>query len=502
MSSTFFDSTLSSMTKQDGSALQSPVLPSPAMPLESFQRSRVLLVDDEPAFRLLAERFLTQQGHQVLLAADLTQARQQLAQHAVDLVLLDLSLPPSFNPEDTLAAVPELAGQPVIILTGHAERELALGAISLGAYDFLAKPIDPDLLAVVLKRAVSKHRLEQELKQLKRGATASQGLAPLVGVSSLMANIRTLIERIAPTDVRVLVTGPSGTGKEVVSRALHQLSHRASGPFVSVHCGAIPAELLESELFGYVRGAFTGADRDRQGLLSMADGGTLFLDEIGEMPLPMQVKLLRVLQEGSFYPVGGREQKHINVRVVSATNAQLPELVRQGRFREDLYYRIKGITLETPALDERREDIPLLIQHFLAQLGEKTKQPVQLSTPALHWFLQRSWPGNVRELRNTLESVAAIARHGVVQLADIQLLQFDVDSIPDDGAQPQGAGDTSSLHGSLDEQVRLLEIRLLSDALTQSHGNRSQAARLLGLSRQGLLKKIERYGLTDLGLVE
>lgn len=465
--------------------------------LESFRTARVLLVDDEPAYRLLAERFLQQQGHQVLLAADLSQARQILAQQSVDLVLLDLSLPPSFDPEQTLAALPEFAGQPVIIITGHAERELALQAISRGAWDFLAKPIDPDLLAVVVKRAVSKHLLEQELNLLKRGAKAEQGLAPLVGISGATRNIRTLIERIAPTDVRVLVTGPSGTGKEVVSKALHQLSHRAQQPFVSVHCGAIPAELLESELFGYVRGAFTGADKDRQGLLSMADGGTLFLDEIGEMPLPMQVKLLRVLQEGSFYPVGGREQKFIDIRLIAATNAHLPELVRQGRFREDLYYRIKGITLETTALDERREDIPLLIQHFLAKYSEAVGQKMQLSPPALQWFLQKSWPGNVRELRNTLESVLAIARHGVVQLADIQLLHMDA---ADGALSSPFDEETPLLGGSLDEQVRQLEIRLLSAALTEHQGNRSKAARQLGLSRQGLLKKIERYGLTELGV--
>lgn len=465
---------------------------SAAFSLDNFRTARILLVDDEPAFRLLAERFLQQQGHQVLLAADLTQAKAVLAQQQVDLILLDLSLPPAFDPQATLQALPELAGQPVIILTGHAERELALQAISLGAWDFLAKPIDPDLLAVVVKRAVSKHLLEQELNSFKRGAVAQQGLQQLVGVSPALRNIRTLIERIAPTDVRVLVTGPSGTGKEVVSRALHQLSLRANGPFVSVHCGAIPAELLESELFGYVRGAFTGADKDRQGLLSMADGGTLFLDEIGEMPLPMQVKLLRVLQEGTFYPVGGREQKKIDIRLVSATNAQLPELVKQGRFREDLYYRIKGITLETPALDERREDIPLLIQHFLQQIAAKSAQNVQLAAPALQWFLQRPWPGNVRELRNTLESVVAIARHGVVQLADIQLLHLDTqESVFADVQLPPGS--------SLDEQVRQLEIRLLSEALTAHQGNRSQAARQLGLSRQGLLKKIERYGLQQMG---
>jgi len=463
--------------------------------LDTFNTAHILLVDDEPSFRLLAERFLSKQGYKVHCAADLTQARAILAANVLDLVLLDLSLPPVFDPQHTLAAIPEFLAQPVIILTGHAERELALQAIAAGAWDFIAKPVDPDLLAVVVKRAVGKHQLELELNRLQQRLLPVQGSQQIIGVSKQMENVRTLIERIAPTDVRVLVTGPSGTGKEVISRVLHQLSRRKQGPFVSVHCGAIPAELLESELFGYVKGAFTGADKDRQGLLALADGGTLFLDEIGEMPLPMQVKMLRVLQEGTFYPVGGREQKHIDVRLVSATNASLPELVKQGRFREDLFYRIKGITIETTALTERREDIPLLVQHFLALLALQHGQGLQLAPAALQWFLQREWPGNVRELRNTLESVVAIARQGVVQLADIQLLHGELTDFNE--VEVQLTADVTE--GSLDQQVKALEIQLLTQALQQAGGNRSQAARQLGLSRQGLLKKIERYGLLEIG---
>lgn len=450
---------------------------------------RILLVDDEPAFRQLAQSWLQQSGYQVATAADLIAARQQLRQFDADLILLDLSLPPQFDPQHTLQALPEFSGRPVIILTGHAERQLALDAIGLGAWDFIAKPVDPDLLAVVIKRALNKHQLDIELKQLKQ--KDKLGVSRLIGVSPAMEAMRTLIQRIAPTDVRVLVTGPSGTGKEVVSRALHDLSQRAAQPFVSVHCGAIPADLLESELFGYVKGAFTGAEKDRPGLLKMADQGTLFLDEIGEMPLAMQVKLLRVLQEGTFFPVGGRQQQKIDVRLISATNANLPELVKKGLFREDLYYRIKGITLETIGLSERRQDIPLLLQHFLEQLALKLGQMLKLDTTALSWFLQRDWPGNIRELKNTIESVAAVAQGGVISIADISLLhpedaKVEAHFIPNELA-------TDNL--LLEPAVELLEKSLINKALQQSGGNKSQAARLLGLSRQGLLKKIDRYGI-------
>ena len=448
---------------------------------------RILLVDDEPAFRQLAQSWLQNSGYQVQTAADLTAARAQLSSFDADLILLDLSLPPQFDPQHTLAALADFTSRPVIILTGHAERQLALDAIAQGAWDFIAKPVDPDLLAVVIKRALNKHQLDTELKQLK--ASSRDGLNRLIGASAPMEAMRTLIQRIAPTDVRVLVTGPSGTGKEVVSKALHQLSRRADKPFISVHCGAIPADLLESELFGYVKGAFTGADKDRPGLLKLADGGTLFLDEIGEMPLPMQVKLLRVLQEGTFFAVGGREQQKIDVRLISATNANLPQLVKQGQFREDLYYRIKGITLETVALSERRQDIPLLLQHFLELHSKQQGQRLQLDSTALSWFLQRDWPGNIRELKNTLESVAAVAQDGVISMADISLLHAHTDEQP---------LDTTSVSDSLllDEAVQRLEIRLIKQALAQTEGNKSQAARLLGLSRQGLLKKIDRYRLS------
>ncbi|KJZ14591.1 response regulator [Marinomonas sp. S3726] len=458
--------------------------------------AKILLVDDEPAFCQLAQIWLEGSGYQVKTAADLASAKACLASFDADLILLDLAMPPHFDPHQTLAAIPDLISRPVIVITGNAERDLALKAIENGAWDFIAKPLDPEMLAIVVKRALTKHGLDKEvrnLKQLKLDGQVKSAAESYIGVSTSAINIRALIERIAPTEVRVLVTGPSGTGKEVVSKAIHDMSLRKDKAFISVHCGAIPADLLESELFGYQKGAFTGADKDKVGLLSLADGGTLFLDEIGEMPAPMQIKLLRVLQEGTFFPVGGRVQQSIDVRVVSATNADLMEKVKEGEFREDLYYRIKGITLETQALDQHREDIPLLMQTFLAQKDTThtdLKTGSQLSPEALTWFVAQTWPGNVRELKNALESVASIAQNTEIKMEDIALLfpMGQTESAP-------VSNPLISLDTSLDEQVKQLEIALIKLALQESLGNRSQAARQLGISRQGLLKKIERYQL-------
>ncbi|HSV28237.1 MAG TPA: sigma-54 dependent transcriptional regulator, partial [Candidatus Omnitrophota bacterium] len=293
--------------------------------------STILLVDDEPAFLRLAGAWLEKQGHRVVTAADAAQAREAFRRERPDLVVLDLVMPPERTPEAGLSLVPDFAAVPVVVMTAHAEHELALRAVAAGAWDFLAKPVEPDLLRFVVARALEKRRLEQDLARL-REIPADDGI---FGASPAIQRLKEMVRRVGPADLSVLVLGPSGTGKELVAHALHAASPRRSGPFVAVHCGAIPADLLESELFGHLRGSFTGAHQDREGLIAAAHGGTLMLDEVGEMPQSMQVKLLRFLQEGTYTPVGGRQPRSADVRVISATHRDLEAMATEGQFRED-----------------------------------------------------------------------------------------------------------------------------------------------------------------------
>ncbi|SEL10794.1 two-component system, NtrC family, response regulator [Roseateles sp. YR242] len=450
---------------------------------------RVLLVDDEPAFQRLGGAFLRNLGQEVTVAGDAEQAVEAFAASRPDLVLLDLAMPPSMDPEQGLALIPRFAGVPVVVLTGHAEHELALRAAELGAWDFLPKPIDPDLLRFVVTRALRKHRLDQELSQLRlQQGEESMGL---LGQAPAMQSLRAMIRRVAPSRVNVLVLGPTGTGKELVARALHEQGPQAAGPFVPVHCGALSAELLESELFGHVKGSFTGAYRDQPGLVEVARGGTLFLDEVGEMPLPMQVKLLRFLQEGSFMPVGGRATKTSEVRVVAATHRDLEAMVRSGEFREDLYYRLKGVVLRTPALAERRQDVPLLAVRFAQLRG------VGVSASAMAWLSACDWPGNVRELKAVVEASAALLLPGQHEL-DAEALSLAAGAeMPAvlGGAAASHPGTRGEQDGLLDAALAELERRLISEAMQGSGGNQSEAARRLGISRVGLIKKLGRLGL-------
>ncbi|MFN7856422.1 MAG: sigma-54-dependent transcriptional regulator, partial [Acidovorax sp.] len=467
------------------------------------EHGHVLLADDEAAFQRLGSAFLRGLGHTVTLAGDGEQALAAFARQRPELVLLDLAMPPHMDPEIGLQLIPQFASQvPVVVLTGHGDHALALRATELGAWDFLTKPVDPEMLRFVVARGLRKARLDAELANLR----ASQALDDLgiAGQAAATAQLRALVRRVAPTQVSVLVLGPTGTGKELVARALHACSPRQSAPFVAIHCGALSAELLESELFGHMKGSFTGAYRDQPGLVEAAHGGTLFLDEVGEMPPPMQVKLLRFLQEGTFVPVGGRTQKRVDARVVAATHRDLEAMVREGAFREDLFYRLKGVVLRTPSLAERPADIPLLATRFLQRVAQRAS----LTPDALAWLVAREWPGNVRELKAVVESAGALLMpdQREVDAALLRLSSGDTEAFGASNggaAQGQSAGDSTgsgpgiaadASAGPLDAALMELELRMVRDTLAATGGNQSEAARRLGISRVGLVKKLTRLG--------
>lgn len=441
----------------------------------------ILIVDDEPAFARVAGAFLTREGYHVVTAKDAASARETFAQARPDLVLLDLVMPPERTPEAGLSLLPEFSSAVTVVLTAHSEHELALRAVALGAWDFLAKPVEPELLRFCVERALAKAALEREIARLRSEKASSDD--GLIGNGPSMAHVKDMIRRIGPAEVPVMILGPTGSGKELVAHALHRVSARR-GPFVSVHCGAIPAELIESELFGHLKGAFTGAHADRPGLVATARGGTLFLDEIGETPLPCQVKLLRFLQEGTYTPVGGRDARRADARIISATHRDLEAMIASGAFREDLYYRLRGVVIRTPALDERREDLGLLAAHFLGQAAKKRK--LRFSQEALAWLVAQSWPGNVRELKAMIECAAALAdpQSSTISAEDLNFARGG-------GVLPSA----EAVAETLPEAQEKLERRMIGAALAATEHNHSATARRLGVSRVGLLKMMARLGL-------
>ncbi|HEY4250494.1 MAG TPA: sigma-54 dependent transcriptional regulator [Roseomonas sp.] len=441
----------------------------------------ILLADDEPAFRRLAATWLEGLGHRVVTAGDAAEAMAQFADRRPEAVVLDLVMPPHLTPEGGLALIPGFGATPVIVLTAHADQAIALQAVAQGAWDFLAKPVEPELLRFAVDRAIRQSRLRRELQALRAGAAPASEDLGLAGRGAAMARLRAMIRRLGPAPLPVVVLGPTGTGKELAARALHQVSGRRH--FVALHCGALPAELLESELFGHLKGSFTGAHRDQRGLVETAHRGTLFLDEIGEMPLAMQVKLLRFLQDGSYMPVGAREPRQAEVRVIAATHRDLDAMVAAGSFREDLFYRIKGFVLRMPPLADRREDVALLASLFLRRAAPAAR----LTAEAIAWLESRDWPGHVRELRALVETAAALA--GPDDAIDAALLRFAR------GEPDAAAADAAAPAGKLDAAVAALESRMLRQALAETAGNQSEAARRLGISRVGLIKKLARLNL-------
>lgn len=457
---------------------------------------RVLIVDDESTLRTSLTRFLDRRSYSVITAASVKEA-EALAkmEQKIDLALVDLFLPDG-NGIDFMNVLKK--SQPycqTIVLTGHGTIQNAVEATKNGAYHFLTKPFNLDELSSLLERAVNLAELKKENIHLKTQLHQKYRFENIVGNSPEMTEVLTLIEKVSESESTVLITGESGTGKELVAQAIHYNSSRREKLIIPVNCGAIPAELLESELFGHVKGAFTGATQNRIGRFEMAHNGTIFLDEIGELTPALQVKLLRVIQERKFEPVGGTKTIEVNVRIVAATNRNLEEMISLGQFREDLYYRLNVIPIKIPALRERKSDIPLLLHHFMESFNEgKAKKIVGFSSESLDILNNYEWPGNVRELENLLERLSILKGEGVIQPADLppkyQNKRAVISQVEDVFANEESI-DFNTL-------VDNYENSLIVQALQKTGWNRNQAAQLLGLNRTTLVEKIKKKGLSPL----
>ena len=450
----------------------------------------VLVVDDEESMRHLLTVILTDRGYEVRAVSNGDDALRELSSRDYDLVLSDVRMPRM----DGLALLgkalqvrPDLT---VIVMSAYGTHDTAIEAMKAGAYDYVSKPFKPDEVLLVLRKAEERLRLSRENRRLRSELAAGFRFENFVGASPALQEVLRQLRKVAPTRATVLVTGESGTGKELVARAIHELSPRSAMPFVAVNCGAIPAELIESELFGHVRGAFTDASRDKKGLAAEADGGTLFLDEIGELPLHLQVKLLRFLEDEQVRRVGDTRSEKVDVRVVAATARDLPRAIREGLFREDLFYRLNVVNLRLPSLRERPEDVPALVDHFLAKHRRlRPEAPLRgVSPEALELLRSHRWPGNVRELEHAIERAAVLADGPYVEESD---LPDDVRAVPGPAEQaPRAAADLS-----VKRAFRALEEQLIRDALNRTGGNRTRASELLDLSYRALLYKIKEYGV-------
>jgi two-component system response regulator PilR (NtrC family) len=454
---------------------------------------RVLVVDDEQSMREFLAICLKRGGHEVVSVDGGAAAVAALAAQPFDVVITDLRMPGELDGLGVLRAAKGGApGDPeVILVTAFASADTALAAIRQGAYDYLTKPFKIDEINAVIGRAMEKRALVAENLALRERVAGRVRMAQLLGKSRPMQKVFELIGKIHSNKSSVLITGESGTGKELVARALHTEGNRAAGPFVAVNCGAIPDDLMESELFGHVKGAFTGAVVDRLGLFREADGGTLFLDEIGELSLGLQVKLLRVLQERRVKAVGGTGEVDVDVRVVAATNRELEEEVARGAFRQDLYYRLNVIEIRLPPLRQRRDDIPLLVDHFLRRFAKEHGKPITGLTPAAAARLEEhDFPGNVRELENIIERAIALASGPVLDVDDLPVLRSG-------GGRPHAppAGELPDDGVDLDRLVADYERAWVQKALDKTGGVRKRAALLLGISFRSMRYRLEKLGL-------
>jgi len=450
---------------------------------------RILIVDDEPSMQEFLEILLQRDGHDTVCCHSAESALVALENDDFDLVISDIRMG-GMSGLDLLDRIIELYPETlVLVITAHGTTESAVEAMKRGAYDYVTKPFSVDEIRMVVQKALEKKNLSTENRLLRRQLSDRVNLPSLVGKSLSMASVSELIRQVADTRTNILITGESGTGKDLVARAIHALSDRKSRPFVVVNCGAIPENLLESELFGHVKGAFTGAISQKMGLFEVADGGTLFLDEVGELPHALQVKLLRALQEKTFKRVGGTSDIHVDVRILSATNRELEEDVRTGRFREDLYYRLNVIEVKLPALRERPEDIPPLLQHFIERFASEQRKAIRdASSEVLAAFEGYAFPGNVRELENLVERAVTLTSSERIEIDSLPESVFRRGEPAARSRIPEGGVDLESLLGDYERS-------LLREALERAGGVKKRAAALVGVSFRSFRYRLEKLGL-------
>jgi DNA-binding NtrC family response regulator len=447
-------------------------------------KDRILVVEDEKAARQALSSLLGDEGYEVLTAADGAAAQTMALQQEPDLILLDIRLPDV----DGLTVLEKLrqgySDAAVIVMTAYATSNNAIKATQHGAFDYITKPINDEHLILLIRRALEYRRLEREVTSLKTTAPAPPSIPAIVGHGPAMQDVYKMVGRVSNSDATVLISGESGTGKELVANAIHQFSRRQHGALVKVNCAAIPDNLLEAELFGHEKGAFTNAVSKRTGRFEQANGGTLFLDEIAELPLTLQAKLLRAIQEKTIERLGGRQSIHVDFRLITATAQDLGGMVVNGKFREDLYYRLNVVLISLPPLRNRREDIPLLVQRFLS----RSEKPVTIRQDALDRILSYNWPGNVRELENVITRAIVLAPGGVITPECIQFAD----------KRPQANGcwlDQVPYREGYWDIIRKVEARLLTAALDEANGNKAEAARILGIQRRLLYEKMSELGI-------
>ncbi|BBO77352.1 acetoacetate metabolism regulatory protein AtoC [Desulfosarcina widdelii] len=448
---------------------------------------RVMVVDDDSAHRTMLHTLVGGWGYEIIEADDGESAVAAVGDQAVDLVLMDIHMV-RVSGIEALERIKSInPAIPIVLMTAYASIEMAVDALKKGAYDYLTKPLDFEKLKLTMDRALEHIRLKNENRALKERLEGEFQSSDIIGSSPLMMRLMATSAQVAASEATVMITGESGTGKELVAAAIHHNSPRKEGPFVKVNCAAITETLLESELFGHEKGAFTGAERRREGRFVQANGGSLFLDEVGEMPVAMQVKLLRVLQERELTRVGGEQVLPVDVRLIVATNRNLAQMVEDGEFRGDLFYRLNVVELKTPPLRERREDIPLLATHFLKRFAEKNRKKVDRFAPrAMDMLIRHTWPGNVRELMNTIERAVVLAASDCLVEEDFAMLAPASESIDRIASSAFPA----------DVPLEQIEREAIVSTLASAGGNKSEAARRLGITRKTLREKLKRYDLS------